>query len=92
MLIFAALLYVALLAVTVLMCWQESHKRKINFWLALLICLVITPFLGYLIIGSVKLRKPRGCDWCKNEANEAEYCYYCGKNEEGELRKAPVAA
>lgn len=92
MLVFAALLFIALLTVTILMCWQESQVRKINFWLALLLCLILSPFFGYLIIGSVKLRKPRGCNWCKNAANEAEYCYYCGKNEEGNLRKALAAA
>jgi hypothetical protein len=65
------------------MCWQESKKRKINFFLALAICLLVTPFLGYFIISSFALRRAAGCIWCGNAYNEAEYCGMCGKNAEG---------
>lgn len=77
-----------LLVLTVLMCFQESQKRKINFFVALIICVVLSPLFGYLIISSFKLRNPRGCEWCGNTHNEAEYCGLCGKNQEGKTRKA----
>ncbi len=72
------------LALTILMCLQESKKRKINFLVALLLCIILTPLIGYLIISGRPLRNPKGCKWCSNEKNEAEYCGICGKNENGE--------
>lgn len=75
-----------LLGLTILMCIQESKKRKINFFLALLICLVITPLFGYFIISSRPLRNNKGCIHCGNTHNEAEFCGLCGKNELGELK------
>jgi 4-amino-4-deoxy-L-arabinose transferase-like glycosyltransferase len=71
---------------TLLMCWQESQKRKIHFILAIFICMLITPFFGYFIICSFALRNPIGCNWCGNTKNEAEYCGLCGKNKEGQIR------
>ena len=72
------------LALTILMCLQESKKRKINLLVALLLCIILTPLIGYLIISGRPLRNPKGCKWCGNEKNEAEYCGICGKNENGE--------
>ena len=72
------------LTLTILMCYQESKKRKINFFIALLLCFVNTPLIGYFIVSSRPLRNPRGCKWCGNEKNEAKYCGICGKNENGE--------
>ncbi len=74
------------LALTVLMCWQESKRRKIQFPVALLLCFVTTPLFGYFIISTRPLRNPRGCQWCGNDKNEAEYCGICGKNENGDIR------
>ncbi|MES2656369.1 MAG: hypothetical protein V4620_12315 [Bacteroidota bacterium] len=74
----------------ILMCWQESKKRKINFFVALFICVITTPLIGYFIISSFGLRNPRGCKWCGNEYNEAEYCGICKKNENGELKNEPA--
>jgi multisubunit Na+/H+ antiporter MnhG subunit len=68
------------------MCLQESKKRKIHFVVALLFCLLITPFFAYFIISAQGLRNPRGCNRCGNTKNEAEYCGLCKKNEFGELR------
>ncbi len=68
------------------MCLQESKKRKINFISALFICILLTPFFGYFIISGRPLRNPKGCKWCGNEENEAEFCGICNKNESGELR------
>jgi len=73
-----------LLALTILMCYQESKKRKINFFIALLLSFITTPLIGYFIVSNRPLRNPRGCKWCGNEKNEAEYCGICGKNENGE--------
>lgn len=70
----------------VLMCYQESKKRKINFFVALLICILVTPLFGYFIITNFKLRNPLGCNWCGNKYNEVEYCGVCNKNIAGEIR------
>lgn len=76
-----------LLVLTVLMCYQESNKRKISFPAALLICIITTPLLGYFIISSKPLKSAKGCTWCGNKRKETEYCGICNKNESGELRK-----
>lgn len=74
-------------AITLLMCWQESRRRKVHFLAALLICVVTSPLIGYfLIIGLFPLRNPKGCRWCGNKYNEAEYCGICFKNDEGLTR------
>ncbi len=75
-----------LLVFTVLMCYQESKRRKINFFGAFAICVVTTPLIGYFIVGAFPLRKPRGCAFCGNEKNEAEYCGLCGKDAQGRSR------
>lgn len=67
----------------VLMCYQESKKRKIKFGWALLLLVFLTPIIGYFVIISRPLRKAKGCNWCGNPLNEAEYCGICGKNELG---------
>jgi hypothetical protein len=81
--IFIGLFILIGLSLTVLMCWQESRRRKINFFVALLICIVTTPLIGYVIIMSTYSRNPKGCLHCGNSQNEAEYCGVCGKNEAG---------
>lgn len=83
-----ALVFIVL---TILMCWQESQRRKISFPIALILCLVATPIFGLFIIQSRPLRNARGCSFCGNEQNEAEYCGICGKNELGELRPSKVS-
>ena len=77
---------------TILMCWHESKARKINFLLAILLCIVVTPLFGYFIISSMALRNPRGCDWCGNSENEAEFCGLCKKNAEGLTREEALQA
>jgi hypothetical protein len=64
------------IVIAILMCIQESNNRKINFWVALLLCIVITPFFAYFIIGLLPLRNPRGCNWVeirKTKLNTAAY-------------------
>ena len=77
---------VGLVSLTILMCLQESRRRKVNFFFALLLCILITPFFAYFFIGLQPLRNPRGCAYCGNTLNEAEYCGLCGKNVVGELK------
>lgn len=84
--IFLILLAVIYVTITVLMCLQESNNRKINFIVALLVSLVITPFFAYFVFGLLPARNRKGCNWCGNTKNEAEYCGLCGKNEQGDLR------
>jgi hypothetical protein len=75
-----------ILGLTVLMCLQESKRRKISFLSALLICILLTPLIGYFIVSNKPLRMTRGCKWCGNQQNESEYCGICNKNESGELK------
>ena len=49
---------VVFVSLTILMCWQESRKRKINFLVAILICLIATPLVGYFVLNGRPLRKP----------------------------------
>lgn len=70
-----------------LMCFQESKKRKISLPVALLLCLFLSPIIGYFIIVSRPLRFAKGCNWCDNDRNEVEFCGVCGKNELGETNK-----
>jgi len=69
-----------------LMCWQESRQREINFLVAILFCVFFTPLFGYFFISLFPKRNRRGCKWCGNKKNEAEFCGICYKNEEGLLR------
>lgn len=73
--------------IAIMMCHQESQKRKINFYLALLICVVATPLFGYYIISGMALRNPQGCKWCGNAENESEYCGLCHLNEAGKTEQ-----
>lgn len=75
-----------LLILTLLMCVQESKKRKIGLIPSIAICILITPIFGYFIISNRPLRNPKGCIHCNNQFNEAEYCGVCGKNELGKLK------
>ncbi len=74
----------ALLAVG--MAWQDGRRRTCGFLGALIICFITTPIFGYFIVLLFPLKEPKGCKWCGNKENEAEYCGVCGKNEAGELR------
>lgn len=83
-------LIVVMLVLAVLMCLQERKKRKVNFWIALFICILLTPVLGYFIISSFALRNPRGCAWCGNVDNEAAFCGICGKDVNGNTAVSTV--
>ena len=73
--------------VSLLYAYYEGRKRKPGFWGCLIIMMIFTPFFGYFIIESFSQKKAKGCKWCGNKYNEAEYCGLCGKNEEGVLRE-----
>jgi hypothetical protein len=64
-----------------------GRTRKLGFGKSLLICLICSPFLGFLIILGWGMANPKGCKWCGNKDNEAEFCGLCGKNEHGEIWK-----
>lgn len=84
--VFVGLFILIGISLVLLMCYEQSKKRKINFFVALVICIITTPLIGYVIISTFKTRNPKGCKWCGNERNEAEYCGVCKKNEEGDLK------
>ncbi|MCP9768982.1 hypothetical protein EGI22_13765 [Lacihabitans sp. LS3-19] len=92
MAILAVVLAIGYLVLIVLMCKQESQKRKINFFIAIPICLIISTFFGYFVISNFGLRNPKGCKWCNNIYNEAEFCGVCNKNEEGKILEAKYLA
>lgn len=78
------LIGVVYLVLTVLMCVQESKKRKLNLFFAFILCVLITPLFAYFVFLLLPERNPRGCKWCGNNENEAVYCGLCGKNEKGD--------
>ena len=71
------------IVLSILMCVQESQKKILAFPLALLLCLIITPFAVYILYLFLPERNPRGCQHCGNRRNESPYCGLCGKNELG---------
>ncbi len=80
--IFLVLVFILL---SVLMCWQESKTKIMPMWLGLLLCMLVTPFVCYLIYRFLPNKVKLSCIHCGNEYNEAEYCGLCGKNIEGEF-------
>jgi len=74
------------IALVIGMAWQEGRKRTCGFVGALAICLFLSPIFGYFVVLLFPLKRPKGCRWCGNQQNEAEYCGPCGKNELGQLR------
>ncbi len=65
------------------MAWQDGRKRSCGFFGALALCLVLTPLFGYFAVLLFPMKKPMGCTWCGNKANESVYCGVCGKNSAG---------
>lgn len=63
-----------------------GERRTIGFTWTFIIGVVFTPFAGYLAAESAALKEPKGCVYCGNRENEAEYCGVCGKNDIGEQR------
>jgi hypothetical protein len=59
-------------------CYQESKNRKIHFVFALLICICLTPFIGYFIISNIGLRHTLTCLNCGNTKSERSKCGVCG--------------
>lgn len=73
-------------------CYLVADKigriKKIGFTKCFIACLFLSPFIGYLLAEGSALANPRGCKWCNNIENEAEYCGICKKNEAGELKSS----
>ena len=70
---------------SVLYSWHEGRKKATGFIGTLLLILLI-PFIGFWIVELLSNKKAKGCNWCGNKYNEAEYCGLCCKNEIGEIR------
>jgi len=88
--IFIIILAAIFIPLALLYCYNVGRFKKPGFWGSLAILIFCTPFFGFLIIEGMPLKKPRGCRWCDNKDNEAEYCYLCGKNEHGELMHTAI--
>lgn len=63
-----------------------GRYKTCGFTISLILCLLTTPFAGYIITEFLPLDQPPGCQHCGNRQNEAEYCGLCNKNTKGELR------
>jgi hypothetical protein len=82
---------VVYLAAMVFVSWTVGRYHRAGFLGSLVICLVTSPLFGYLIISASGQKNPKGCSWCGNKYNEAEYCGLCGKNDAGDTRPGFVA-
>jgi hypothetical protein len=71
-----------LILIIILMCWQESKRREINFFLALLLCILLTPIIAYFVIIHRPLRIKRFCWHCNNTKSETKKCGVCGGDTE----------
>jgi hypothetical protein len=68
-----------------------GRTRKMGFTMSLILCLLFSPFIGFLITMGGAVANPKGCKWCGNKYNEAEYCGLCGKNEQGDIWKDHIS-
>jgi hypothetical protein len=59
-------------------CYQQSKKREINFVVALLLCVFLTPIIAYYIMHLLPLRNPLFCSNCGNTKSERIICGVCG--------------
>ncbi len=73
------------LGLSYLVAAKIGKVKRVGFTTTLICCLLFSPFIGFLIAESSAQANPRGCKWCGNKDNEAEYCGLCGKNENGAL-------
>jgi hypothetical protein len=63
----------------------EGQKKRIGFWPAFMLSIIITPLLAWFIVNNSAAENPIGCKHCGNTYNEVEFCGICGKNEAGEI-------
>jgi hypothetical protein len=83
------MLYIGILiyfGISYLIADKIGRHKKIGFTKTLVICLIASPFIGYLVAEGGGQKNARGCKWCDNKDNEAEFCGLCGKNENGDMR------
>jgi hypothetical protein len=83
MLYISILLYLGL---SYLIAAKIGKHKTIGFWKTFVLCIIVSPFIGYLIAEGGGRKNARGCNWCGNKYNEAVFCGLCGKNEGGEIR------
>jgi hypothetical protein len=64
-----------LVPLTILYCIEQSKKRRVSLWIAILLCVVCTPFIGAAIIGLLRPRVLFTCYNCGNSKSEKPYCF-----------------
>lgn len=74
------------LGLSYLIAAKIGRYKTIGFWMTFLLCIIVSPFIGYLVAEGGGMKNPRGCKWCGNKYNEVEFCGLCGKNEQGEMK------
>jgi hypothetical protein len=79
--------FIVYFSVSFLIADKIGRNKKLGFVMTLLICIFLSPFIGFLISENSALKFPIGCNWCGNNDNEARYCGICGKDINGELKK-----
>lgn len=62
-----------------------GRQKKMGFIATLLLCLLLKSIVGFLLCDNSGAKEPKGCKWCGNTENEAEYCGLCYKDEDGNL-------
>ena len=103
--LFVGIWLLGLLVITVLFCYKASQVYRISFVKALLLCLCLTPFLGYYLVTNHGRRYPELCRNCGNPFMESELegrwrmrCGVCGYEQPGSeviidpVRNSPSAA
>jgi branched-subunit amino acid permease len=64
---------------------MEGKNRRIGFWAAFILSIVITPLVAWFFVMNSGAKNAVGCIHCGNKYNEVEFCGICGKNEAGEV-------
>lgn len=64
-----------------------GKNRRIGFWKTLMWAILLSPFIAIFIALNSGRLDARGCEYCGNHQNEAEFCGICGKNEQGLTRE-----
>jgi uncharacterized membrane protein len=78
MMIIVSIGLIILIWITIGFCYQVSKERKIHFIVALLICILATPFGGFLLMGIFPKRHVLNCMNCGNTKSERSKCGVCG--------------
>lgn len=75
-------------AIAVFYRFTFARNKEISFIRILLYCLFLSPFITWFLIDGSLSKKAKGCSWCGNKYNQAEFCGICSRNAEGLQRQS----